>query len=157
MKVEVMSRAQMTQYCKQPHSETALWISITDPYSLYEDDLSWGGENGIKYCCPLAFVDADHVIDESSGVPASIRKHLNEGLMCDEDALMIVIAIRSCVLDVDKIIVQCDAGRSRSAGVAAAIKKYFDGDDTQFFDDPYYRPNMLCYRKTLEMLQRMCG
>lgn len=49
-------------------------------------------------------------------------------------------------------IVQCDAGVSRSAGVAAALMKYFNGDDSPIFDSPQYCPNMRCYRMVLDAL-----
>ena len=53
-------------------------------------------------------------------------------------------------------IVQCDAGVSRSAGVAAALMKYFNGDDSPIFDNPQYCPNMRCYRMVLEALMEEC-
>ena len=43
----------------------------------------------------------------------------------------------------------CEAGQSRSAGVAAAIMKYLYNNDTDIFNNRYYKPNMLCYRKVL--------
>lgn len=52
-------------------------------------------------------------------------------------------------------IVQCDAGVSRSAGVAAALMKYFNGDDSSIFDNPQYCPNMRCYRMVLEALMEV--
>lgn len=51
-----------------------------------------------------------------------------------------------------KIIVQCEAGQSRSAGIAAAILKYLYDDDTPIFNNKKYTPNMLCYRKVLTAL-----
>jgi predicted protein tyrosine phosphatase len=51
-----------------------------------------------------------------------------------------------------QIVVNCDAGISRSAAVAAAIAKYFLDDDMPYFNGPY-RPNILVYRKVLENLQ----
>lgn len=50
---------------------------------------------------------------------------------------------------VNLIIVHCGAGISRSAGVAAAIGKYLNGDDTFVFNNPKYIPNRNCYRQTL--------
>lgn len=47
-------------------------------------------------------------------------------------------------------IVHCDAGISRSSGVAAAILKAKTGDDSQIFNNPKYRPNMRCYRIVLD-------
>ena len=46
--------------------------------------------------------------------------------------------------------VNCEAGQSRSAGVAAAISKFLFGDDSWFFKTK--TPNMLCYRRVLEQL-----
>ena len=50
----------------------------------------------------------------------------------------------------DNIIVHCGAGISRSSGLAAALLKYFTGDDSQIFDNPKYTPNMTVYRTVLE-------
>ena len=46
--------------------------------------------------------------------------------------------------------VNCEAGQSRSAGVAAAIAKYLFDDDEIFFRIKH--PNMICYRKVLNAL-----
>ena len=54
--------------------------------------------------------------------------------------------------DLDLIIVQCEAGQSRSAGVAAALMKYVWNDDTAIFNNKKYTPNMLCYRTVLNEL-----
>lgn len=59
---------------------------------------------------------------------------------------------------VDFIVCHCDAGISRSSGVAAALSKYYNGTDFEFFDPPY-RPNMLVYTKVLNALnetQKAC-
>lgn len=50
---------------------------------------------------------------------------------------------------VEQIVVHCDAGISRSAGVAAAIAKYLNGNDDDFFIRSPYHPNMTCYSKVL--------
>jgi hypothetical protein len=44
--------------------------------------------------------------------------------------------------------VQCDAGISRSAGIAGAISKYYLNKDQWVFNR--YRPNMHCYTKVLQ-------
>ncbi len=49
---------------------------------------------------------------------------------------------------VDLIICQCEAGISRSAGVAGALSKIFNNDDTFFFKR--YLPNRYVYRTILE-------
>lgn len=49
---------------------------------------------------------------------------------------------------IDLIIVQCDAGISRSPGVAAALSKCLNGDDSYFFK--HYLPNSLVYSTILK-------
>lgn len=50
--------------------------------------------------------------------------------------------------EVHRCIVHCDAGRSRSRGLAAALALIFDGDDRDIIKG--YTPNMLVYRKVLD-------
>lgn len=54
---------------------------------------------------------------------------------------------------VDFVVCHCDAGISRSAGVAAALSKHYNGTDFEFFNsEGRYRPNMLVYKKVLNAL-----
>lgn len=50
--------------------------------------------------------------------------------------------------DVKLIVVNCEAGISRSAGIAGAISKVLDGEDDYYFK--HYCPNRLVYRTMLE-------
>ncbi len=50
---------------------------------------------------------------------------------------------------IERIIVHCDAGVSRSPAVAAALLRVLDGDDATLFGGRY-RPNMRIYRMLLE-------
>lgn len=70
----------------------------------------------------------------------------------NEDARNIANYVRKYADKSEDLIcyVNCEAGLSRSAGVAAAISKYFLGDDSWVFKTKY--PNMLCYRRVLEAL-----
>lgn len=54
--------------------------------------------------------------------------------------------------NVERMIVHCEAGISRSAGVAAAIMKFLNGDDMPIFNNGKYTPNMTCYRMVLNAL-----
>lgn len=55
--------------------------------------------------------------------------------------------------DNDKyFIISCDAGISRSAGIAAAISKFLNNDDSEFFNNKRFCPNMTCYRMVLNGL-----
>lgn len=50
---------------------------------------------------------------------------------------------------VSRIIVHCDAGKSRSPAVAAALARLLDGADASYFGGRY-TPNMRVYRMLLE-------
>ncbi len=67
----------------------------------------------------------------------------------DEDAAAIRTFIKSVEDKVQRLIVHCEAGVSRSAGVAAAITKALHGDDMPIFNSTQYCPNMTCYKKVL--------
>lgn len=54
---------------------------------------------------------------------------------------------------IDLIICQCEAGISRSAGVAGALSKIFNKDDTEFFKN--YLPNILVYRTIYETYEKI--
>lgn len=51
---------------------------------------------------------------------------------------------------VDCLLVHCEAGISRSAGVAAAIDKIKNNTDEKWFKPPYF-PNRLVYRTILNL------
>lgn len=69
--------------------------------------------------------------------------------MSKTDAIAVKEFINKFKNKVNTIIVQCDAGVSRSAGVAAAIGKYLNNDDMFIFGAPRYSPNITCYRNVL--------
>ena len=50
----------------------------------------------------------------------------------------------------DLIVCQCEAGISRSSGMAASLSKCINGVDNHFFNSDRYRPNMLVYRKVMD-------
>jgi predicted protein tyrosine phosphatase len=53
--------------------------------------------------------------------------------------------------DKDYIFIHCEAGISRSAGIAAALNKFYNGKDKRYFDK--YCPNMLCYNLIMNELK----
>ena len=147
MRAKVMSRFDAVLYCYQLHSEPACMISISDPHMRYGDEPFCSVENKITRILSLCFADADRPGPDVYGRDAGISD-----LMGEEDAERIAAPVKS---DLDMtLIIHCDAGISRSAGVAAAILKYCTGDDSSIFGNPRYHPNMWCYRKTLNALMK---
>ena len=60
--------------------------------------------------------------------------------------------LQSVLGHVDRLIVHCENGISRSAGIAAAILKTLTGDDTPITGDHWFVPNKLCYSLTMQAL-----
>ena len=132
MVFKVLSRSGAIAYSyKQNISKTEI-ISISDAYDSYphfNDNLNF---SRILY---LKFDDVE------KGEPNCITT---------EDAKKITKFINTVNKSIEQIIVHCEAGVSRSAGVCAAIMKYLTGDDSEIFDNPKYCPNMTCYRAVLK-------
>jgi len=91
----------------------------------------------------LSFVDFDAAVHVDSDTIKSITEDM---LFSDHQAKQIAEFVFKHK-DVDRFIVHCDAGRSRSPGVAAAVSKIITGEDKEFFYR--YKPNIRVYRKTL--------
>jgi predicted protein tyrosine phosphatase len=56
--------------------------------------------------------------------------------------------VLQCRATIERIVVHCDAGASRSPAVGAALARVLNGDDAEFFAGRY-RPNMRVYRMML--------
>lgn len=130
----VFNRQSVTRYSP---AKKAVLISITNTDSnfayivpnKYEKILRLNFDD-IKQAEPGYF----EISDEQASKIASLAKWANE----QEEEIQIVV--------------NCDAGISRSSGTAAAIAKFFLNDDMYYFKSVLYNPNMLVYRKVLQKL-----
>jgi predicted protein tyrosine phosphatase len=133
MQYFVMDRNHAKEYSFGHHVEKSIIISITD-IDKNPVQFQYNPSNGIIAIKHLAFDDVE-------------QGEIN--CITDADAMSIVDFIYDWKDKCDFIIVHCEAGQSRSAGVCAAIMKYIENDDWPIFDNPKYTPNMTCYRKVL--------
>lgn len=147
MTVVVMSRDAAIRYCGEYHNKSAIMISISDPYITYPSTPFCSEKNKVVAIQPLFFTDAD-----KPGKDVYDREVTENDLITEADA-QLVKRLLKLYPDTD-VIVHCDAGISRSSGVAAAILKASTGDDSQIFNSPKYRPNMRCYRMILDELMQ---
>lgn len=146
MKIEIMSRERAIKHCYNRHTRPTVIISISDPNGSYHSAPFVHERTNIKAILRLCFSDADGPGRDVYGKKVDVS-----GLMSDEDAEKVVrFVLRHSDCD---LIIHCDAGISRSAGVGAAIIKVINGDDSPVFENGQYHPNMWCYRKTLEKLK----
>lgn len=144
MIVYVLSRDGAVKYCRQKHSKPMAIISIATPGVEYDDYPFVSEENQITEILNLSFCDADR--PDTPDVYGTIV-HIAD-MMTDEDAKKVVEFTER---NKDKpIIVHCDAGISRSAGVGAAIMLNYNGNDAAIFDSRWFAPNMWCYYKVLK-------
>lgn len=138
MKIFVMNRKEAINFCKYPHLAQFVMISISTPFEEYDSAPFISTTNNVIDICPVHFFDLDNTYP------------IKKGLMEYRDAKKIVDFVSRYK---DKIIiVHCDAGQSRSAGVAAALSKYYNNDDSEYFDNPRFTPNMWCYKLMLNAL-----
>jgi len=116
-----------------PHA----FISITNPYSALADlqinDLTQG-------VLRLQFHDVEIEL------PAENEDEMTLFPMTQEMAGQVIDFVKSVKDRIELLIVHCEAGQSRSAGVGAAVSKCFLGTDEQWFKLPF-TPNSTCYRE----------
>lgn len=129
-KVIVMSQAEAEKISFTP---PFAMISIT---SLGAATFPWINADTDDSLFRLNFLDTDE----------------KESSISQEEAIRLAKFIKKWYPKVKKFIVHCEAGVSRSAGVAAAILKYFENDDSPIFDNAYFKPNMYVYRSVLDAL-----
>lgn len=134
-----MCRPEFEEYVKHSHNERVIAISITTPGDT-DVEIKNIEQTGIKSILRVKFYDSD---DRDTCYPCITYNQAKE----------IADFVKSKNMDdYDKIIVHCDAGQSRSAGVAAAIMKFLNGSDAEIFNNFKYYPNRTCYRRVLEKL-----
>lgn len=140
MKIIVKSQKMAEEYGRGQHGESSILISIAakeDPSA----DVKCTEENNIRDILFLKFNDTDNPDEEN-------------GHIVDADAEQIKDFVnRYLNTNIDTIIVNCGAGQSRSAGVAAAIMMHLTGSNREIFDDKKYTPNKLCYRTVLKAFE----
>jgi len=100
------------------------------------------------YLLQLKFDDISaDVFDELfDGYPAladAMRNAKELNLFNDEQAKEIAAFVKSILGRAELLICQCEYGQSRSAGVAAAVKQFFDKDGIEIFADDRYFPNKM--------------
>ncbi len=140
MEVKIVSREEIIKLAKTPFEDGVALISVYDtddvpPRLIYKP----------KYTLFMAFDDI--YADEMDEVDLSFFKPFNEKM-----AKRMADFIKLHKDKVDTFICQCQFGQSRSAGIAAAIKKYFDNDEQAIFNDDRYSPNKKVYDLLLSVL-----
>lgn len=127
------------KFVKEQYREPFWMISITSPSSRLADV---SGNPFLKSLLRVSFYDTN-------------VSYTNDGIeynpISEEQAREIADFANSLYKNdmAENLVIHCEAGISRSSGVAAAISKFYNHDDRFFFKN--YVPNMRCY--TLVLLE----
>lgn len=136
-KYKILSREKAEKYCLQKHVNSSVIISIKSVWDKVSPALFCNENNKVKAILTLSFDDVDFEEDPNSCMTVvqgkQIASFVNRYFHC-----------------VDTIIIHCDGGISRSAGVCAAIMRVKEGDDSPVFNNRNKYPNMTCYLMTLK-------
>ena len=150
LKIEVMGYREaldyVYNYSGEPDKEKYAIISIQEPTNGYGLGVQFCVGGNCKAALNIEFADI---------TPAFIQNEEDEKewgyqLMSADDASKIHDFIESLPEGIDKLIIHCHAGVSRSAAVAAALSLVKNGSDKMYFNKTRYVPNMWVYRKVLE-------
>ena len=136
-KYKIMSRLACEKYCSQRHDKSSIIISIKSSWDRVDPDIYKNQHNNVRYIKFLTFDDIDMEDDPKCSMSVS-------------DGRAVADFVNKHYDEVDSIIVHCDGGISRSAGVVAAIMRVKEGDDFPVFDSRRKHPNMTCYLMTLK-------
>jgi predicted protein tyrosine phosphatase len=136
MQYEIMNRIKARQSTYNQGAPVTAIISITD---IGSEKNKFYPQEWLKEVFEIQFND----VNEG-------QKHCLTRKQADEIAHF----ARRIYDKVDRIIVHCEYGQSRSAAVAAAISKFFDEDESGIYKNSAYRPNRTCYYYVLEALRK---
>lgn len=162
MKIKVMSRLEFEEFTGEGNSPY-IAISITDPNS---EPATFTDNDNFQAMLSLEFHDIDHRIKKQKDCKmcggtgkSKLFPDINDGhcyactdkmdiILFDEKmAIQILDFVDLYKNKIEMIVVHCEAGISRSAGVAGALSLILNSSDQYYFD--HYLPNMLVYRKIL--------
>jgi len=122
------------------HNKAFALISIQDS-KLFQDSLFPKLSISSPHCKGAVLLRFDDIKTESD-------THERISL---EQAKCIANFVESVISqDIEELYINCVAGISRSAGIGAAISKFYTGDDEVFFKK--YIPNSAVYTMVLEQL-----
>ena len=135
-------------------------ISIGEPEPRREEDTGpakFGESKQRLGLLRLQFYDIDVDSITNAGYLLEIRKMQKEygnGLFTDDQADQIVDFVENMRGKIEVLLCHCEAGISRSSGMAAAIMRILTGSDDEVFNNPKYIPNRFVYRKILNAWER---
>ena len=129
----IMDRYDAVEYCKEEHTHSSIIISISSANG-HRPKLVKKEHNRVVAVLYLFF--DDEVVGDNT--------------FSDEQAEQIIRFVDVWKSVVERLVVHCDAGVSRSAAVCAAMKRYLGFDNQDIFKCQQYEPNPLVYETLIQ-------
>ena len=152
MKVKVMSRFEITCLTSKKYESFGCLVAHITIASPKCDFAKIDEQNQfVKGVLKLQF---DEMSDQESALWLKAGKQ-NVSRMTYRQAQQVADFVQEMSQQgVELIIVNCEAGITRSAAVAAAILRATTGDDSEIFSSPKYSPNMFVYHMVLSSFDK---
>lgn len=129
----IMDRPDAVEYCKEEHIHSSIIISISSANG-HRPRLVKTDHNRVVAVLYLFF--DDEVVGDNT--------------FSDEQAEQVIRFVDVWKSAVERLVVHCDAGVSRSAAVCAAMKRHLGFDDQDIFTSRQYEPNPLVYATLMQ-------
>ncbi len=133
---DVMSKKEAISFSENTDILPCIIISITNPG---DEDICFFPNEEIKAILHIKFSD---IVDD---LPLAIQ------ISQAEEIVQFVDYWKN---NIQHIVVHCEEGRSRSAGVCAALMFYLNGNNAEILKNKHYFPNQRCYELLLQVINR---
>ena len=144
IKIDILDFEGAEEYMGLSQEETSIVISISS-FGETKAFIVPNSYSKIKDVLFLEFNDTD--------IEQDMR-----GPMMKDDALKIKEFIgkhtKGGKLQVDKLLIHCEEGRSRSIGITTALMEEYTGKPYDILNSDYYQPNLLCYNRMKEVYNK---
>ena len=141
---KAVSRATCERFCNQKHPLKSIIISIKSSWDTNPPKVFCSDTNKVQAILSLAFDDVE------ADDPLMFLQGSKEHCMTHKDAMLVRAFVKHWFERVDMIIVHCDAGVSRSAGIVSALMQIYDSKGWVMWKTQSKSPNMTCFLRTLE-------
>lgn len=135
LRIKVMGKEEAERFSHEFHDEPFYMISIHSAASVSGDPDIDETNKDLKDLLRLTFSDVTYEL------------YCDGSAITDDDGDQIYY-FASDLPDNALLVVHCRTGVSRSAAVAAALSRIFNGDESVFWSPPY-SPNPLVYQKVM--------
>lgn len=147
--IVVSVRSPKSQKVFLPFQSSRLGALFLEFHDIDERCLNIKERKNCEVCGGSGYIEEYHHIEGGRCFGCN-REGMDLRLFCENHAKLILSFVETYKNKVDLIAVNCEAGRSRSVGISAALSIILNGLGSDMYYFKRYCPNMLVYRKILD-------